>query len=143
MPHIHGIRKRWMLNSILITALVVFISVLTFSIILSNYYYSNMRSSLEAKANTATDFFTNYVTKTYAEYYDSAYKYTSTFEDSSRLELQFINTKGKVEISSYGITAGTSPGTLDVSQAIASGEISTWLGKAPAQASAFWLSRPL
>ena len=73
----------------------------------------------------------SYITKTYAEYYQSAYKYTEKFDERDKLELQFINTRGSVEISTYGITAGTSPGTPDISDAIRSKEVRTWMGKSP------------
>ncbi len=131
LPRIQGIRKRWMINSIIIVTAIVLVAILAFSVVMSSYYYSNMRISLESKAATANDFFTNYITRTYAEYYDSAHKYASTFEDSSRLELQFINADGKVETSSYGITAGTSPDTSDISQAMSTGRVSTWSGENP------------
>jgi hypothetical protein len=52
-----------------------------------------------------------------------------SFEDKDRLELQFVSTRGRVEISSFGITAGTSPGTPDIVSSIETGEISVWTGK--------------
>lgn len=123
-----GIRRRWMLNGVATVLVAVLIGLLAFSISVSSYFYSTVQTGLVTKAKTATDFFANYITKTYAEYYDSAYRYIETFGDSSKLELQFINTDGSVEISSYGITAGTAPGTQDISQAIETGEISIWSG---------------
>jgi hypothetical protein len=44
------------------------------------------------------------------------------------MELQFINTRGRVEVSSYGISAGTSPGTPDIADALETGIISSWSG---------------
>ncbi len=128
---IHGITKRWMVNNMLVVFVVVLICMTIFSIVISNNYYTTVRTGLESKAKTATDFFSNYITKTYAEYYDSAYRYTEAFEDSSKIELQFVDTAGRIEISSSSITAGRSPGTSDITDAIESGKISTWVGKSP------------
>ncbi len=128
---IHGLKQRWLINSLVVVIIVVIVAVSAFSIAISNYYYSSMETGLKNKARTAADFFANYITKTYAEFYESAYKYTESFDESDRLELQFINTEGKVEISTYGITAGTSPGTTDIADALGTGEIGVFVGKSP------------
>ena len=131
-PHayvIHGLRRRWMANSVLLVLLVIIVIIFTFAVLITNYYYSTMSTGLEAKAREATSFFGNYITRAYSVYYDSIYSFTQSFDDSSRLELQFIDTDGRVIISSSGITAGTTPGTPDISEAIETGEISVWTGK--------------
>lgn len=117
-----------MLNGIAVVALVVTLGVLGFSLTAFNSYYSSVLTGLENKAQTASEFFTNYVSKTYLEYYQSAYRYTESFEDKDSLELQFINTRGRVEISSYGLTAGSRPGTPDIDGAMTEGKISHWRG---------------
>jgi signal transduction histidine kinase len=123
-----GIKARWSLNGITVITLIVAIAILAFSIAMNNYYYSAVRTGLENKAQTASGFFTSYVSQTYLEYYQSAYSYTETFEDKDSMELQFINTRGRVEVSSYGISAGTSPGTPDIADALETGIISSWSG---------------
>ncbi len=123
-----GIKGRWMANGIAGVLLVVAVSIIAFSIAVYNYYYSTARTGLENKAQTAVEFFTTYVSKSYLEYYQSAYRYTESFEDKDSIELQFVNTKGRVEVSSYGISAGSSPGTPDIANALDKGEISYWKG---------------
>jgi signal transduction histidine kinase len=120
-----------MLNSLVVTLLIVLVGVSAYSISIYGYYYSGVQTSIETKAKTATDFFANYITKTYAEYYQSAYKYTEKFDDRDKLELQFINTAGRVEVSTYGITAGTMPNTPDIDAAIDSHALSVWRGRNP------------
>lgn len=116
----------------LITITTVLIAVVAFSVSRGNYYYSSIRAGIEAKAKTASDFFANYITKTYAEYYQSAYKYTELFDERDRMELQFINTQGKIVVSTYGLTAGTSPETGDITEAIETKRLSSWMGVNPA-----------
>lgn len=126
-----GLRWRWIRSSVLIVLVTLIVVILAFSIFIYSYYYSTVRTGLEAKAKTATDFFSNYVAKSAAEYYDSAYKYTESFEDSDKLELQFIDENGRVMISTFGISGGTSPGTPDVGVAISTRLISSWTGEDP------------
>jgi len=123
-----GIKGRWMVNGIAGVLLVVAVAIIAFSFAVYNYYYSAARTGLENKAQTAAEFFTTYVSKSYLEYYQSAYRYTESFEDKDSIEIQFVNTKGRVEVSSYGISAGSSPGAPDIENALSKGEISYWKG---------------
>lgn len=126
-----GIKGRWLINSIAAVVLIVAVAILAFSVAMSNYYHTAVRTGLENKAQTATEFFTSYVSKTYLEYNQSAYRYTEAFEDKDILELQFVNSRGRVEVSSYGIFAGTTAGTPDITTALENGVISSWEGQDP------------
>lgn len=126
-----SIKGRWMANGIAVVLLVVAVSIGAFSFAIYNYYYSAARTGLENKAQTAAEFFTTYVSKSYLEYYRSALRYTESFEDKDRIEIQFVNAKGRVEISSSGISAGSSPGTPDIAYALEKGETSSWRGISP------------
>jgi len=121
-----SIRSRGMVVSMGLVLAAICIAVGAFAISVHTYYYTAMRSALTAKAETASDFFTGYVSKTYAEYYQSAYSYAENFEDKDKLELQFVNTRGQVEVSSSGISGGYVPDSGDIQEAIESGEISVF-----------------
>ena len=124
-----GMRQRWFKVSVLVVLSVIVITVCLFSITIYNYYYSTIRAGLESKAKTATDFFANYVAKSYSDYFDSAYRYAESFKDADRLELQFIDADGRIMISSSTITSGTAPNTQDVIAAVESRQISSWVGR--------------
>lgn len=126
-----GITRRWMTNTVLLVAVIVSAGVGSFIAAYAGYCVRGMSTGLRAKANTAAEFFTSYITRTYAEYYDSACRYTESFEDADRLELQFVSTAGYVETSSSGAAAGTPAGTPDVLQAVQSLETAAWRGKNP------------
>ena len=126
---LNGITRRWMFSNIFVFAIIIVLFVSVFAVSIYGYYYTSVQNGLETKAQTATDFFAAYITKTYAEYYDSAYQYATDFEDADTIELQFINTSGKVVVSSYSTPAGTAPGTPDVEQALNCGKISVWQGR--------------
>ena len=130
--HPRGIRGKWMLNSMLLVVLVVVLGTVAYSAAIGSYYYSGIRSAMESKAKTSSDFFANYITRTYAEYYQSAYKYTEIFDARDRMELQFVNASGQIEVSTYGLSAGSHPTTQDIAAALESGTVSTWQGRSPA-----------
>ena len=123
-----GIKGRWLANSIALVVIVVTVGAASFSLAASNYYYSAVQTGLENKAQTAATFFTTYVSKSYQEYYDSACRYTESFENKDHIELQFLNQKGRVEVSSYGISAGSSPDTPDIAAALKNGKMGSWRG---------------
>lgn len=127
--HLKGIKGRWLTNGIAILMLIIVLGIAAFSTVVYNYCYTSVRTGLENKAQTASEFFTTYVSKTFLEFYQSAYRYTETFEDKDSLELQFVNSRGRVEVSSYGISAGSSPSTPDIKNALETGKISSWHGK--------------
>ena len=127
--HLRGLKRRWLKSGILLTVAIVILFTVAFSLGVRSYYYSAVRTGLTTKAQSAATFFTGYVSRTYSQYYQSAYRYTESFDDKDTLELQFINTRGVVEISSYGISAGTVPGTKDVTNALEDKQIGYWDGK--------------
>ena len=126
---IHGIKQRWLLNNVLFSSFIVVIGVAAFSVAVARYYYSSVQGGLETKANASSSFFENYITRTYAEYYESAYEFTQSFEDSGVIELQFINSSGRIMISSYSITGGTASDGPDIRTALSTRLTSTWSGK--------------
>ena len=117
--HIRGLRQRWMLSAVLPILLLLVLAVALFSVGVQEYYYNAMRSGLESRARIAAETFSGYGVKSYSEYYRLASCSAETFEEKDTIELQFINTNGRVQVSSYGLTAGTLPGTEDIERAIA------------------------
>ena len=126
-----GIERRWFLNNVGVITLLVIGCVAAVVLSMAAYYDTNLRSGLESKAKTTTDFFSNYIGQSYKEYYQSCIKFAQTFEDKDQLELQFISTGGKVVASSYGKFAGRAPSTPDVQQAIDSRQIRHYKGCNP------------
>ncbi len=123
-----GIKKRWLFNNIGILALIMLFAVAMFSIVSANYYYSGVRVSMESRAKDTVAFINRYFNKSYNDYYQSAYRYTQDFADGDKLELQFVNTLGRIEFSSSGLTAGMVPNTADVSAALENASQVAWMG---------------
>lgn len=127
MAKITGIRKRWMINSISAVLLIVLIAVSAFSLAMARYYISSMSTGLEAKAKSATGYFSNY--KSESEYLQAARSHVENFDEKASIEIQFINPSGSVLYSSFGLTiAGSVPGTEDIQVAVSGKTLSTWMG---------------
>ena len=107
------------------------VCVLTITAVFAGYYYSNMESDMHYRARTTTDFFADYLNQNYNEYYRSCITYARTFEDRNTIELQFINSQGRIVASSYGRWIGQSPTTDEIQEAVTSRGICTYVGKDP------------
>ncbi len=116
---LRGLRQRWIFNSILpILALLVLVVTL-FSAGVSNYYYGTMQKGLETRAQALASSFNEYfMDNGFSSYYQKAVQSAESFEDKNRIELQFIGSSGRIQVSTSGLTAGTSPGTDDILQAL-------------------------
>ena len=127
-----GLRRRWIVSSILpVITILVLIAALV-SIALGSNYYANARSALEAKATAGTEYFNNYAMTSYDEYFRSATLYANSFEDSASIELQFLDRNGHVEVSTRSLMTGSKPGTKDIIDALTSGRVSSFRGVDPA-----------
>ncbi len=128
--HIRGLRERWLFSAALPILLLLVLAVALFSVGVQEYYYNAMRSGLESRARVAAETFSGYGVKSYSEYYRLASYSAETFEEKDTIELQFINPNGRVQVSSYGLTAGTLPGTSDIDSAIG-GSMDSFQGRDP------------
>ncbi len=132
MKRTWGLSGRWLRNTLSIVLALVLFCVAALSVTVALYYYSNMEAGLRAKARTSTRFFETYVSQSYREYYQSCAKFTQSFDAKDVMELQFIDTHGRVVASSYSQLVTTTGQTADITQAIETGEISVFRGKNPA-----------
>ena len=128
---LRGLRQRWLVSSLAPLALLLLLGCLVAYYSIANYYYSSMRQGLTARAHTSAEYFGSLTLSSYNEYYQQAYRYTETFDDKDRLELQFIGSGGQVMASSYGLTAGTTPGTSDVATALSARRTDVFEGRDP------------
>ena len=70
-----GIERRWFVNNVGVIMLLVAAGVFGVVFSVAAYYDTNLRSGLENKAKTTTDFFSNYISQSYKEYYQSCIKF--------------------------------------------------------------------
>lgn len=131
MRKIKGLRRRWLLNTVGVVCTLGLVCVLLVTAAFAVYYYSSMESDMRYRARTTTEFFADYLNQNYNDYYQSCITYAQTFEERNTIELQFINTQGRIVASSYGVWAGQSPTTPDISEAIETKSICRFVGRSP------------
>ena len=126
-----GLQKRWLLNTASVVLALGLVCVLAVTASFSAYYYTNMQADMERRANAAIDFFDANLDQTYNEYYHSCVTYAQTYEDKDRIELQFIDAEGKLVASSYGQWAGQASVTPEISRAIGTRVVQSFVGRDP------------
>ena len=126
-----GLRRRWITGSLIPVLLVLAALVAVGSLGVSSYYYNAMRTGLELKAQETGDTINSYFMNSYAEYERFAVSYINGFEDGERLELQILSSSGRIRASTSGLTAGLSPETADIRNALATGKSATFHGPDP------------
>lgn len=128
---ITGLRKRWLVSSLSPIFVVALLVAGTFCVVMANYYYNMMLDGLKTRAANASEYFTSNTMTSIGEFYQSANSFAAEFSDRDKMELQFINSSKKIMVSSYGLTAGTSPDTPDIIAAFQSKQIEPFRGVDP------------
>ena len=125
---IRGIRRRWMFNSVGVVTMILTIAVITLASSLWSFYYTETLEDLSARADSVVYSFRNY---TASEYRTAAQRMVSDYEEKGKLELQFLDAAGAVLYSGNDLTAGTTPETQDVLDALEKQETGKWIGNDP------------
>ena len=129
---LRGLRQRWIFNTVMPVFALVGLIVVLFSAGVSSYYYGTMQKGLETRAQAIANSFNEYfMDNGYVGFYPKAVQAADSFEDKDRIELQFIGSSGRIQVSTSGLTAGTSPGTGDITQAIETAEMAPFRGRDP------------
>ena len=128
---LRGLRQRWLFNTIMPVLLLLGLIVVLFSTGISSYYYSSMEQGLSKQVSALADAFNEYfMSEGQTAFYQKAEQAVDTFEDKGRIELQFINSSGRIEKSSTSpLVAGTSPGTDDITTALSKNQMESFNGR--------------
>lgn len=128
---ITGLRKRWLVNSLSPIFVVALLIAGTFCVVMANYYYNMMLDGLKTRAAHASEYFSSNAVTNFREFYQSASSFASEFSERDIMELQFINSSGRIMASSYGLTAGMAPGTPDIINAFQTKKMEPFRGVDP------------
>ena len=122
------LRRRWLMNTLAVTLVVVAFAVSAFSIAMYSYYTSTILATLESKAQTAAGMFRNY---TETNYLATARQFVNQFEEKTTIEVQILNADGRVQISSMVDISGASVNSPDTTAAISLKRVRTFEGIDP------------
>jgi len=129
---LRGLRQKWVVNTVMPIGMLLVIIVLLFSAGVSRYYFGSIQKGLETRAQAIANSFNEYFMDSgYNSYYQKAVQAAETFEDKERIELQFIGSSGRIQVSTSGLTAGTYPGTEDITGALTLNEMRPFRGVDP------------
>ena len=124
-----GLRRRWLMNTVRIMCAIGIVCVMTVTAVFAAYYYTDTDADLRCRAEITADFFADYLDKSYKEYYQSCITYAENYDNSSNIELQFVDVEGQVIASSWGDCVGVSLDAPDITAAITTRGIAPYQGK--------------
>ena len=119
------LRWRWLFNTLAATFVVVALAMTAFSLAMYSYYTSTILATLESKAQTAAGMFRNY---TELNYWATARQFINQFEEKNSIEVQILNSSGRILMSSAMSISGASVNSSDVRTAIAEKRLDTSIG---------------
>ena len=122
------LRRRWLINTLAVTLVVVAIAVSAFSLAMYSYYTSTILATLESKAQTAAGMFRNYTETTYLF---TARQFINQFEEKNFIEVQILNSNSRVLMSSMMDISGAGTHSPDVAAAINEKRVKTHIGLDP------------
>ena len=127
-----GLRRRWMLNSLAVVLGVLLLAGVAFVTAMYSSYYQVISEGMETQASTAASFLQNYSSE--REYLSAARYYMNSDFSKSNMELQFLDTSGRVLMSSLLDVPRATPGTPDIQKALNSAanpsdRVGTWTGR--------------
>jgi len=132
MKKLSGLRRRWIINTVGVVCVLGLLCALAVTTAFTHSYYSNMEYGMQDRAESTAVYFAQHLNQSYNDYYQSCITYAQTFEDRNTIELQFINASGGMVASSYGQWAGLPPTTPEITEAVQTRGVSTFVGKDPA-----------
>lgn len=127
-----GLKGRWLVNSLSFVLVILALIIIFVSVGISNYYYSTIRENLKSRAhNAAISVRDNYTETSYDQYYNGIGQYVLGYEDKDKVELQFIDSNGRILRSTSALTADSNPSTEDVFRALTEEAVCSWSGEDP------------
>ena len=85
VQRLRGLRKRWIVNTILPVLVLLMLLVTLVSVGVSTYYYSSMENGLMKQAEAMSSALNDYFMNSYSEYNQMATQAVDTYEDKSRI----------------------------------------------------------
>lgn len=120
-----GITKRWVINTLGVILIILFVFVVAFAIIVQSFYYNGIFQTLNGRSAELVNIFNDS-----DRFIETARDYVEDFPDKELMELMVIDGLGDVIITSTGFTPDNSPSMPDYEQALTSNEhYADWHGK--------------
>jgi signal transduction histidine kinase len=124
---IKGVTRRWALNVMSVVVAVTIVVEIALSVFVVSFYNETARS----RANELCQGFSLLATVSASDFPAKARQYIENFEHKDKIEVQIIDSKGKIIITSNGFDPGT-PKMTDYENALKSeNSTASWVGMTP------------
>ncbi len=97
-----GITKRWILNILSVIIFIIICIVLCLSFVIEDYYYSSVEQTISYRFTELDRVFTDVNSDTTTDFLTLAQSYIEDFPDKGKLEIQSLNSVGRVTLTSTG-----------------------------------------
>ena len=126
-----GLKGRWLVNSLSFVVVILAVIIIFVSVGISSYYYSSIRDNLKNRVHSTVSSIRDNFTSTYDQYLSGIRQYALSYEDKDKVELQFIDTSGRIILSTSELTADSIPSTDDADRALWENTVCSWSGDDP------------
>lgn len=126
-----SIRERWLKQNLLIIGPAILAGFILAAFVLSSYSRESMLNSMEMRASNTAVYISKYMSATYDRFYSYGFQAVENFEDAEKLELQVLDSQGRVMFSSNGLTNGFTQSTTDVREALEKSKVGRFIGWDP------------
>ena len=97
-----GITKRWIFNILSVIVFIIICIVLCLSYVIEDYYYSSVEQTISYRFTELDKVFTDVSSDTTTDFLSLAQSYIEDFPDKEKLEIQSLNSVGRVTLTSTG-----------------------------------------
>lgn len=126
-----GIKGRWMMNSLSFVLVILAAVLILVSVGVSGYYYATVRDNMISRATLKAETYHKYFTETYDQFYAQAETDVSTFDMKEKLEMQVLDSGGRILLSSSGLTGGGMASTEEAAKALSGQVTAVYTGRDP------------
>lgn len=132
VQRVHGLRGRWMVNSLTFLGALLAIITIFVALISASYYYNSMQDNLLSRATQASSFLNRFMTGSNDQFLAAAQSFVMGVDDKDKLEVQIVSNSGRIFASSSSYSqSGSKAGTKDVTECLENQTTTVWSGRDP------------
>ena len=124
-----SITKRWLINNLGVTLLVMIVIEMAFIYSVQNYYYSSAKQYLGSKINAVTSMLSIHSQDSAANFSAEMRTLLETFNEKDKIELMAINSKGRGVLTSSGFSPEDDMIMPDYEECMNTGGEASYVGK--------------
>lgn len=126
---VKGITRRWIVNNLGLTVVILTTLILIISLIMKRYFYSGIQQTLSGRSNELANIFRGHSSQTPGEFNDAARAYVEAFPDKALMELMIFDDHDRTVITSVGFVPETTCEAPDYNNAMLSDDgFGLWTG---------------